>query len=367
MRFDVTQALDAIEQSLSTDAALVQAVVDLGEVAWFMELDGGREVNLLRMGQLVDAFARHIGQAAVVVYPVAGRALLADQSLTSKERMVLGRWSDDGLIEVVPRIEDRVPEVADLTGLPVLTRAGYAGLEQRYPWLRHQPGRMLRLQAHQGGAVVQGGAPPPAEPSGAGAVLLGRVWACPRRECPSFGARRLVTQSVPHVRSGVPACPRHGEPLVNAGPRPPAVAVAVVVDGTVRTRFVVRAGLPVVIGRAPDQADGVSIGAWLREDAVAMVSRTHVRLELGGESLSVTDLSTNGTVVRTRGTPTAAAEKVQLSGGQTYPLGRYDVVELHEGVELVRAGAVATRSGPAPGPAPGSVLGEAPTISIRPP
>jgi FHA domain len=363
LRFDVTQALDAIEQSLNTDAVLAQAVVDLGEVAWLVELDGGREVNLLRVGQLVDAFARHIGQGAVVVYPVAGRALLADQSLTSKERMVLGRWSDDGLIEVVPRVEDRVAEVADVTGLPVLTVAGYAGLEQRYPWLRHQPGRMLRLRAQQGGAVLHGAVPPPAEPSGAGAMMLGRIWACPRRECPSFGVRRLVTQSVPHLRAGVPVCPRHGEPLVNAGPSPPAVPFAVVVDGTVRARFAVRAGHPVVIGRAPEQADGVSIGAWLREEAVAMVSRAHARLELRGESLSVTDVSTNGTVVRTRGTPTAAAETVQLAGGQTYPLGRYDVVQLHEGVELMRADAVGAR----PGPAPGSILGDAPTIAIRPP
>jgi hypothetical protein len=363
LRFDVTQALDAIELSLSTDAALAQAVVDLGEVAWFVELDGGREVNLLRVGQLVDAFARHIGQGAVVVYPVAGRTLLADQSLTSKERMVLGRWSDDGLIEVVPRVEDRVPEVADLTGLPVLTRAGYAGMEQRYPWLRHQPGRVLRLEAHHGGAVLQGAPPPPAEPGGAGAMLLSRVWACARRECPSFGARRLITQSVPHMRAGVPVCPRHGEPLINAGVRPPAVAVAVVVEGALRTRFAVRAGRPVVIGRAPEQPDGVSIGAWLREDAVAMVSRAHVRLELRGDTLGVTDLSTNGTVVRTRGTPTGAAEQVQLSGGQTYPLGRYDMVELHEGVELARVDGIAGPSGPAPG----SILGDAPTILIRPP
>ncbi|MGE5826981.1 MAG: FHA domain-containing protein [Micromonosporaceae bacterium] len=363
MRFDVTQALDAIEQSLTTDAALAQAVVDLGEVAWFVELDGGREVNLLRAGHLVDAFARYIGQDAVAVYPVAGRALLADQSLTSKERMVLGRWSDDGLIEVVPRIEDRVAEVADLTGLPVLTRALPPGLEHRYPWLRHQPGRVLWLRAHQGGAALNGAPPPPAEPGGAGAMLLGRVWACPRRECPSFGVRRLVTQSVPHLRAGVPSCPRHGEPLVNAGARPPAMVLVVVIDGKVRTRFVVRAGRPAVVGRAPEQPDGLAVGSWLREESVAMVSRTHVRLELHGDALRVTDLSTNGTVIRTRGTPATPAEQIQLAGGQTQVIGRFDIVELHEGVELVPVDALASKSGSAPG----SVMGDAPTISIRPP
>ena len=364
MRFDVTQALDAIELSLTTDVALVQAVVDLGEVAWFAQLDGGREFNLVRAGQLIDAFSQHIGEAAVMIYPVVGRSLLSDQDLTSKERMVLGRWADDGVVEVVPALNDRVLEVADLAGLPVISCDSLARMEGRYPWLRHESGRALRLVPHVGGARINGGTPGPIQRSGAGGALLSRVWACSRRECPSFGFRRLVTQPVPHLRAGVPVCPRHDEPLVNAGPRPPTMCLVVMVDGAVCTRFAVRAGRPVVVGRAPDQADGVAVGGWLSEDAVAMVSRAHARLEMHGDQLVVTDLSTNGTLVRT-GTPTplSAAEQVQLANGQTYPLGRTDVVELHDGVQLVRADSGLTRS---TGGSP-SVMGDAPTISLRPP
>jgi len=118
MRFDVTQVLDAIENHLTTEVALAQVVVDLGQVAWFDALDGGRPVNLLRAGLLVDALGAHLGEDAVMVYPVAGRDLLTDADLTSKERMVLGRWASDGQIEVVPQVGDRVPEVADISGLP---------------------------------------------------------------------------------------------------------------------------------------------------------------------------------------------------------------------------------------------------------
>jgi hypothetical protein len=364
VRFDVTQALDAIELSLTTDVAIVQAVVDLGEVAWFSQLDNGREVNLLRAGQLIDAFSQHIGEATVTLYPVVGRPLLSDQDLTSKERMVLGRWADDGLIEVVPAVNDRVLEVADLAGLPVISCDSLARMEGRYPWLRHESGRALRLAPHSGGARLRGGTPGPAQRSGAGTALLSRVWACPRRECPSFGFRRLVTQPVPHLRAGVPVCPRHEEPLVNAGPRPPALAVAVLVGGAVCTRFAVRGGRPVVVGRAPDSPDGVAVGGWLPEEAVAMVSRNHVRLEMHGDQLVVTDLSTNGTLVRTgAGSPLAALEQVQLANGQSYPLGRMDVVEMHDGVALIRADSGLTRSGGAAG----SVMGDAPTISMRPP
>src|SRR5215470_15521609 len=133
MRFEITHVLDAIERHLTTEVALAQAVVDVGEIAWYEALDGGRPVNLLRLGQAVDAFARHLGEDAVMVYPVAGRDLLTDADLTSKERMVLGRWAGDGFIEVVPTMGDRVLEVADLTGLPVLTAGRLPpGLDGRY-------------------------------------------------------------------------------------------------------------------------------------------------------------------------------------------------------------------------------------------
>ena len=156
MRFDVTQVLDAIERHLTTEVALAQAVVDLGQVAWFDALDGGRSVNLLRTGMLVDALSRHLGEDAVMLYAVAGRDLLTDADLTSKERMVLGRWAGDGIIEVVPVMGDRVVEVADLTSWPVISVDGYHGLAGRYPWLRDQPDRVLQFLPSEGGAPHPG-------------------------------------------------------------------------------------------------------------------------------------------------------------------------------------------------------------------
>ncbi len=362
MRFDVSQVLDAIERHLTTEVALAQAVVDLGEIAWFDALDGGRPVNLLRTGQALDAFARHLGEDAVMVYAIAGRALLTDADLTSKERMVLGRWATDGLIEVVPTVADRVAEVADITGLPVITRGGYPGLEGRYPWLRGQPDRVLQLVPGDGGARLLGAVPGPAQPAPPGSALLSRVWRCPRRDCPTFGDRRAGTQAVPRMRAGVPICPRHEEPLTNAGAKVPSVTMVLIVDGVVRDRFVVRMGWPLVVGRSPDDADGIEIGAHLSGDAASMISRNHVRLELREGVLYAIDLSTNGTMVRSRTSPYATADLLHLAGGPPYPLKPWDSVELYEGVLIARADRNLGRSAGAPG----SVMGDAPTITMRP-
>jgi hypothetical protein len=361
MRFEVTQVLDAIERHLTTEVALAQAVVDLGQVAWFDALDGGRPVNLLRTGLFIDALAHHLGEGAVMVYAVAGRDLLTDADLTSKERMVLGRWAGDGLIEVVSSVGDRVVEVADITGWPVVTLDGYRGLEGRYPWLQGQPDRVLQLVPGDGGARILGGQP--AAPQTGGSGLLSRVWRCPRRDCPTFGERRANTQSVPRMRAGVPVCPRHDEPLLNAGPKPPSVTMALIVDGTIRERFVVRMGRTVTVGRSPDDPAGVVIGAHLTGDAAAMISRNHVHLDLRDEGLLVTDVSTNGTVVRSRSSPYSGSDRVELTGGAPYPLKPWDSIDLHEGVTITRADRGVTRSAGGSG----SVMGDAPTIYMPPP
>jgi hypothetical protein len=365
MRFEVTGALDAIERGLTTDLLLAQAVVDVGPVAGMAELGGGRPVNMLRLGMLVDAVTQHLAEGAVMLYPVAARALLADPDLTSKERMVLGRWADDGLIEVVPDAVHRALEVADLTGLPVVTALDLRGYADRYGWLHHRPDRVWQVAPHPGGARLIGAVPTaPATPDGPGAALLGRLWRCPRPECPSFGARRALGQPAAHLRAGVPSCPRHGEPLTNAGPRPAGLALAVMINNSARLRFAAWAGHPVAVGRAPDEPAAVELGPMLEGDAVRQISRSHARFDLRADgTLLVTDLSTNGTVVRSRSGPASPAETVELERGRPYALSPWDSVQLHTDVEVCRADRHLLRS-VAP---PGSVMADAPTIAMRPP
>lgn len=349
MRFEVSRVLDAIEARLTLDPALARAVVGLSEVVRLVDLDGdtAKPASLLRLGHVLDALGQHLAEDGVAVYVVADRALLSDLDLTSNERMVVRRWADDGLVEVLADPADRLLEVAELLGVPVLSRSLFSQYADRYPWL---PAGLL-APGPGGLATVGAGTPgPPRSP------VLTRVWRCPEPGCPAFGAPS-GGQPPPRLPAAAPLCPRHDTRLTDAGPRPPARVLALRIDGAVCGRFVVRPDAPVVVGRAPaPTATGtvVQLGPLLAEAASRWVSRTHLWLELRDGTLFVTDTSTNGTVVQT---PNGA---VPLSARTSYPVTNDDVIELYQGVEL---GAPSRFRGGAARPT--SVMAEAPTVAIR--
>jgi hypothetical protein len=352
VRFEATRALDAVERRLATDPLLTGGIVDVAEAIRLADLDGGRPVSLLRLGLLVDALARLLGDGAVAIYPVAERGLLSDTELTSNERMVLRRWSDDGLLELLPAgapVLARAGEIATLTGQPVLTRVQFRGYA-------------LKPAPDGGGAaLVPVGPAPAARPHPA----LNRLWRCPVPDCASFpertgggrveGGRTGGGQPPPALGpGGTPTCPRHGERLTDAGPRPAAVAMVARVDGLVRQRFTVGEAAPVLVGRSPDEPGSVVLGPYLGERAVGWVSRRHLTLELRGDAIYATDFSTNGTVA------VGPSGRTRLTSRQPYRLADGEMLELYQGVELARPGGVATA-----GEAPRSVMAEAPTVAMR--
>ncbi len=376
MRFEVSKVLDAIEARLTTDPALARAVVDLSEVVRYADLDGGRPASMLRLGLVIDALGRHVAEENVPVYAVTPRSLLSDGDLTSNERMVVRRWADDGLVEVVPEMGDRVLEVAELIGLPVLSRSRAEQFRDHRPWV-DEPGRLLAAVPGAGGPVLvarvgRGEVPAVGEPSPVGARLLARVWKCPESNCSSFGGgdsdspfadMRKVTSPVaqppPTLRAGVPTCPRHGTKLADAGPRPAVEVLSVRIDDVIRRRFVVAEGEPVVVGRAPE-GGGIMLGQWLTEDARKWISRGHARFTLTGADLSVQDVSTNGTGIRPGGSGNDD-ERVTLARDEVRTLAADDVVELYAGVNVGRAKMWATGGVSQPA----SVMAEAPTMAIR--
>ncbi|BFU42590.1 FHA domain-containing protein [Krasilnikovia sp. MM14-A1004] len=376
MRFEVSKVLDAIEARLTTDPALARAVVDLSEVVRYADLDGGRPASMLRLGLVIDALGRHVAEENVPVYAVVPRSLLSDADLTSNERMVVRRWADDGVVEVVPQLDDRVLEVAELLGLPVLTRSRAEQFRGQRAWV-DEPGRLLAAVPGAGGPVLvarvgRGEVPPVGEPSPMGAKLLARVWRCPESNCSSFGAAvdsdspfadmrtftSPVAQPPPTLRAGAPTCPRHGTRLTDAGPRPAVELLSVRIDGVIRQRFVVAEDQPVVVGRAPE--NGIMLGQWLTEDARKWISRGHVRLALSGGELTVRDISTNGTGIRPGGS-TDDDERITLARDETRTLGPTDLVELYAGVHVGRAKMWSTGGVSQPA----SVMAEAPTMAIR--
>lgn len=357
MRYEVTHALDAIEQRLATDPLRVGAVIDLTEAVRLPGLDSSRPANLLRVGLLVDALTRQLGDERVALYAVAERGLLADTDLTSNERMVLRRWSDDGLVEIIPAgtaALARVCEVGLALSQPVVTAAALPSF---------QGATMAPVAAAGAVSLVPAGtrtAPPAAS-------ALSRLWQCPEPDCPSYGGSRGesagVSQPPPQLAAGGAAvCPRHGERLSDAGPRPYAVPMAVRVGGVARERFGLVAGYPVTVGRAPDERGGVAIADHLDDRAGRWVSRSHLRLELDPQGVRATDLSTNGSVRLVRPGPATVARREPLISGQPQTLDEWDAVELFEQVEVGRADRVVSVAAHAQ---PGSVMVDAPTIAMR--
>lgn len=238
MRFTVSRALDTIEQRLTTDPVLAAAVVDLPSVVRHTGLDDGRPAHLLRLGMVIDALARHLSDDSVSVYPIADRGLLSEIELTSNEKMVIRRWADDGLAEVLPEspegVGERVLEVADLTGLPVVGNADYRAYQPRFAGIVGTA-RHLRPLPGAGGAVLAaagGGAGVVSTPGGVHPVLR-RRWRCPEPGCAAFGAAD-GGQPPARLRDATPSCPRHGQPLADLGPAPEAVPTVVVLDGAAR-------------------------------------------------------------------------------------------------------------------------------------
>lgn len=362
MRFEVSRALDSIERRLTTDPGLARAIVDLAPIVRMRELDGGRPAFLLRLGMVIDALGQSLGDAGIRVYVVADRALTSDLELTSNEKMVLRRWSDDGVVESLGDVDDRVLELAAYTGLPVISRDDFARFAQRHPWAQAAP--FLIPVAGVGGAALmtRPNAQPQARPSLDPATqgILGRYWRCGEPGCVLFGTPGPA-QPPPRIRQGRAVCPRHDVPMQDGGPRLASVQVTIWVGGEDRGHFAVSAGTPVVVGRSPDGPGGIRLGELLDDEAVQWVSRNHVRLDLSGTTLAVTDTSTNGTVIRTRSGPDVAPGEVTLERGQQYVLDEWDIVELHDGVVLCRTDRQPQRSAPTDAP----VMAEAPTMAIR--
>jgi hypothetical protein len=358
VRFEVTRVLDSIERRLSTDPGVARAVVDLASLVRFTELDGGRPVSLLRLGLVIDALGSHLNDRGARIYLVVDRALMSDLELTSNEKMTLRRWSDDGLIEALSDVDDRVLELAVYTGLPVVSRDDYARFAQRHPWVAGAADRFLvPVRGPNGPALSARQLPPgqaPVRPAldQATTAILGRYWRCPEPGCASFTG---ANQPPPRIRGGRPVCPRHDQPLTDAGPRQQSVPMLVLIGGAERGRFAVTGERPVLVGRNPDDPGGVRLGEWLDDEAVQWVSRTHAQLELQGTALVLTDTSTNGTVVQ------SGAGRLRLSRGERRTLDDNDVIELHRGVELCRADRRPSQAQEDDVP----VMAEAPTIAIK--
>ena len=349
-----------VESHLSLDATSGDFIVDMSSVIRTPDLGSNRVADLARFTDLVKGLAVFARDEQAVVYGVADWSLLRLRALTGEERATLKRWYHRGLIEVLDGADDRILELADATGMAVVSRDGYADYCRRYPWVAGNRDRFFlpcpgpdgvgvsvrprtmpvpteaqMSRKEEEGLLLEAGMYDRAGGTGPRRELLSRRWSCPESGCPLFGAARSAVQPVPRYRNGVVKCPTHGVALVDVGGYPRRVQVKVRVAGTVRTRFLLEPRHEVAVGRAP-QAPGISLVPWLGpldEEAADLVSRSHVVLRWDGWKLTVVDTSRNGTLIRREGPQ--GREEFRLTAGASRKVRPRDDIVLVDGLELL--------------------------------
>jgi len=338
---------------LSTDAS-ADFAVDLANIVRETDLGGSRRAELDRFVRLVAGLIAYTKDRSLRVYGIADGSLLRDSRLIESERQTLRRWRRNGLIEVLDVADGRLIELADGSGMRVVSRDSFKEFHRPYPWLSGNTDRFFWPQAGPGGTVTVRARSMPYPPEheisfkeeeglllarglidrrGGGGVrrdLLTRRWSCPQPDCPLFGVDRSVGQPLPDNRSGTVRCPTHRVALADLGSQPRRVQVKLRVDGEVLSRFVIEAGTERVVGRAPGAGEIV-----LPQGAGRSVSRRHVVLAWDGEDLTATDVSSLGTEIK----PTRGA-RFKLTAGRPRRLRRGEVVVLSSRVELLVSGRV---------------------------
>ncbi len=340
-----------VEDHLSTDAS-ADFAVDLANIVRETDLGGSRGADLDRFVKLVAGLIAYTRDRSLRVYGIADASLLRDRRLTEPERRTLRRWRGNGLIEVLEVADGRLIELADGSGMRVVSRDSFKEFHRPYPWLSGNTDRFFWPRSGPGGTVTVRARSLPYPPEheislkeeeglllarglidrrGGGGVrrdLLTRRWSCPEPGCPLFGVDRPVGQPLPDNRSGTVRCPTHRVPLADLGHQPRRVQVKLRIDGEVLSRSVIEAGTERAVGRAPGAG-----GIVLPQDADRSVSRRHAVLAWDGECLTVTDVSSRGTEIR----PGKGAG-FRLKTGRPRRLREGEVVVLSSRVELLVSG-----------------------------
>ena len=194
--------------------------------------------------------------------------------------------------------------------------------------------------------------------------VLSRFWRCPATDCPTFGRQPAAGagQPPPALPSGAPLCPRHGERLIDAGPRPVAMTMAVRIDGAVRARFPLTSIRPVVVGRAPRSRAGSPSATGSTTSPAGSAATTSGSSCATAWSWSPTSAPTAPRILA-RTSSSVAPREVDLHRGEPKAMGEWDEVELYPEVTVGRADR--PPASVAKGGAPDSVMADAPTIALR--
>lgn len=333
---------------LTSDLNEADALLDISNIVRDDRLGGRGPADLIRMERVGEALASLYGAARAAMLAVADDSLISrnDLFLLPRQRRTVRGWAESGLVLTAGKADVPLLRIAEETGLPIITRDRFTGHRREFPWLNGSDDAVLEPRTDRHGEVslyhvtlhakdewqisvseendllVQQGLTERIE-------ALGRFWSCPEPRCPRHDPANGSFVLLPRVRGGRLVCDQHGLEMTDLGPRPRLAQLKIMRSGAEVHRFSVAEGTAVTAGRSPGPAD---LTPFLDDTTRRGVSRAHLRFDLDGPQLTITDLSRNGTtLIRRDGT------EHDLRGG-TRPFSVGDRARIHPSLEIIRSG-----------------------------
>nr|WP_239073997.1 FHA domain-containing protein [Streptomyces sp. SID10853] len=349
--------LDDIAAHLTGDPEQADALIDLSNVVRDTAIGGPHARSLDRLGLVLDALARRTGDRNATAYALADRSLRHNvheyPDRAQPARLV--EWIEAGLVEELPDADERLLDLAEGFGLPVISRDGFADFRLTHPWIQGNttqfltpvptPVRAVKLAERDMGTRSPAQISRKLEESDlkAHGLLAGRNrrpitevvrrhWRCPERGCTLYDSRRGGAIRLPRMKRGVPVCELHRTPLVDDGPRTGVAQLKLLVDGDCLHRFTLDVGSTVVLGRDPGPG-GISLYGHVAPERLRRISRAHLSVQVSAQSLALRNLGVNGTRLRRNG----ARQPTLLTDEEYVTLHVGDTAELAEGIHLTRS------------------------------
>lgn len=333
-----------------------QVIVDLSNVCRDGSLGkSSGQASWSRFERLMEAWRAQ-------VEPNPQGVAIADENLRfllgSADRRQFELAERSGLVRAVSGAADtEILRWAEASGAVVLSRDRFVGHRRQHPWIQGTVDRFYRWEVDSSGTIRVGAAHmgtsgpysvsrgeeadllkarglDPRRPSDL--EVLSHAYRCANPSCltAKFTPDRLLVP--PARRQRQPICPGCEKPLEDLGPRPGAVEIVLESADQELARRIVEDGGELTMGRS----DVPVRGGEAARQALARVSRAHVRILLDRWRLRVRDLdSRNGTaILRWDSAARAHTEPQAISAGDTVDLGPRDVLLLAGALRVRRSG-----------------------------
>ncbi|MFI2371877.1 FHA domain-containing protein [Streptomyces sp. NPDC018833] len=350
-----------MEQHLIGSAERADYLVELSNIVRQRSIGPRASRSLRRLDLVLRALRELSRDPDVSVHLVADTSLLGGhrEFADPQEVLRLRRWVADGLVEEVPDADERILDLARMTGTRVVTGDQYVDHRVEHPWIQGNTWQFLRPEPRPDGSVrlvaMDMGVRSAAEISRRMELamlkkqgLLGsartpltevimRAWRCSEPRCTLYDISRGGRILLPRMRHGLPTCEVHGTRLADEGPRRGSAQLKVVVDGACAARYTLDEGSEAHVGRHPGP-DGIALHDLLSPTTSARVSRRHVMVSARSGTLLIRDTSSYGTRIRQMGSRGRLGPWGTLPPGTERPFRPGDEAELAAGVILTRSG-----------------------------